>query len=258
MPSRFTRGRSGAVLASTIAASTVLASTVLLAGLLAALAALPAAPAAAHGSGPVSDAPYYETTLTGVDSPPRGVSFRVDQAGEWIELTSTSPAGIVVLGYLGEPYLRVTPAGVEENTLSPTVKINQSLFTDALPQGAPPGKTDPVWKRTSATPSVRWHDHRIHWMGGARPPKVAADPVRAHLIGQWTVYAQAAGQPVTVHGTLRWTGKPDDPFGVWVIRVAGIGLVLALITVGVILRGRRWAVRPPAGEAAAEPEPVAR
>ena len=218
-----------------------------LAGLLAAIAVGTAAPAAAalpataHGGGPVPDQVYYETAITRVENPVPGVSFRVDPRGEWLELSSTAPDDVVVLGYLGEPYLRVGPAGVEENTLSPTVKLNQSLFTNALPGGAPPGGKGPVWRRSSAKPTVRWHDHRIHWMSAERPPKVAADPVHRHLVGEWTVYLTASGsRQLAVHGTLTWTGKPDGaPLGAGVIRALGITALLLLVAVGWTIWARR-------------------
>jgi hypothetical protein len=65
------------------------------------LLGLSVAPAAAHGGGP--DVAYYRTQLTDVVSRPPGVRVRVDPAGEWIELTSTGPETVIVLGYLREP-----------------------------------------------------------------------------------------------------------------------------------------------------------
>ncbi|MDQ1658696.1 MAG: hypothetical protein QOD41_3779 [Cryptosporangiaceae bacterium] len=217
-----------------------------------------ASPASAHGGTPVSDQGFYETAITGAAAPLPGVSFRVDPRGEWLELTSTAQAEVVVLGYLGEPYLRVGPSGVEENTLSPTVKLNQALFTNAMPAGAPAGEHAPVWHRTSPKPSVRWHDHRIHWMSADRPPKVAADPAHRHLIGEWTVYVRSGtAQPVAVHGTLSWTGKPDNPL-LSTGAIGGIVIVvgLFLVAVAVLVRMARRG-RPVTVEAVdSEPEPA--
>jgi hypothetical protein len=233
------------------------------AAIAAALFAFPASPASAHGNTPVPDQVFYETAITGGTAPLPGVSFRVDPRGEWLELASTAPADVVVLGYLGEPYLRVGPSGVEENTLSPTVKLNQSLFTNAMPAGAPSGEHAPVWKRTSAKPSVRWHDHRIHWMSADRPPKVAADPVHRHLVGEWTVYVRSgSASPVAVHGTLTWTGKPDDSaLGAGVVRAMWItaGLFLIAVAATIWMRRRGHFTTEPAGVEAAgsADEPVA-
>jgi hypothetical protein len=221
--------------------------------------AWPATLVSAHGSTPVPDQVFYESVITGGDTPLAGVHFRVDPRGEWLELTSTAADPVVVLGYLGEPYLRVGPSGVEENTLSPTVKLNESLFTDAMPDGSPPGDHAPVWKRTATKPSVRWHDHRIHWMSADRPPKVAADPVHRHLIGEWTVYLRDQhGQPASVRGTLSWTGKPDDSLlGSGVIRAVGTTFALILVAVCATIWMRRRGVTMTEPPTTLEAEPDA-
>jgi hypothetical protein len=139
------------------------------------------------------------------------------------------PTTVVVLGYTGEPYLRITSTSVEENQLSPTVYINRSLFADAVPTSQTAGSVAPAWARTANTGTVRWHDHRIHWMGQARPPAVVADPRHAHQIGSWTVHATAGNLiPVAV-------------FTVLVIR----------------LRRRRQAAVEPVDPAVRQAEPVA-
>jgi hypothetical protein len=89
------------------------------AGLAAILTAAPAEPAVAHGGGPsIPDAAYYRTALSGDNLLPPGVTASVDPAGEWLEVGYTGPAEVIVLGYSGEPYLRITARTAEENTLS--------------------------------------------------------------------------------------------------------------------------------------------
>jgi hypothetical protein len=130
------------------------------------LVGLPAAPAAAHGGGP--DAAYYRTQFTEVVAQPPGVAARVDPAGEWIELTYTGSGTVIVLGYLREPYLRVTAGGVEENLLSQTTYLNQAMFAD-ISIGAAVAAAAPSWHSIGRSGTARWHDHRIHWRGQARP-----------------------------------------------------------------------------------------
>ena len=163
-----------------------------------------AVPASAHGGGtPVPDAAYYRTALTGVVPAPAGVAVRVDPAGEWVELSYTGPGSVIVYGYLAEPYLRVTSTGVDENSLSPSTYLNRSLFADSVPTGAAAADVAPAWHRIGSTGRVQWHDHRLHWMGRAQPPAVAADPRRAHEVGTWVMHATADGAPFEVRGTLR-------------------------------------------------------
>jgi hypothetical protein len=178
-------------------------------------------PAFAHGGTTIPDAAYYRTELTAVTPQPAGVSARVDPGGEWVEVTNRGPAVVVVLGYLGEPYLRLGSGGVDENQVSPSTYLNRSLFADSVPSGDQAAGVAPVWRSTGSGASVQWHDHRIHWMGQARPPVVDKDPAHPHEIGTWVVHATADGSPFDIHGTLRWIGKPGSnlPIAPWQIAV---------------------------------------
>src|SRR5205823_3107214 len=133
--------------------------------------------------------------------------------GDWIELTVAGRQQVVVSGYGGEPYLLLTRSGVWQNDLSPTVYLNQSLFVDTSALAAAPSSAAASWRRVAQTGTARWHDHRIHWMGIARPPTVAGDPTHRHAIGPWSVRARAGATPFEVHGTLNWIGKPSQVLG---------------------------------------------
>jgi hypothetical protein len=134
-----------------------------------------------HGSGQtIPDLAYYRSELSAVVPAPPGATARVDPAGEWLELATTGPAEVVVLGYTREPYLRIKAGVVEENQLSQTTYLNRSLFADSVPTGQDSGGLAPAWKQIGSTGVVRWHDHRIHWMGQERPPAVRADPRHPH------------------------------------------------------------------------------
>jgi hypothetical protein len=232
---------------------------VLLAVLAAPAGALAAAdPASAHlaGGQPIPDAAYYQTTLTSTQPAAAGVRARVDPRGEWIEVASSATEPVLILGYLREPYLRITAAGTDENQLSQSALINKSLFGDP----ATPGQSSvaPAWKRISAQRTVRWHDHRIHWMGGAQPPAVAADPVHAHLIGDWTVHLLAGTTPITVTGSLRWIGKPAASSGLTVRAVVVTNVVLAVLMAAVVVGLRlRRRTRTPQPARTPEPTPAA-
>jgi hypothetical protein len=239
---------------------------VLLAGVLTGAAA-PLAPAAlAHGSGQViPDAAYYRADLLAVSPSPPGVQVRLDPAGEWIELANTGPAEVVVLGYTREPYLRVTATTVQENQLSQTTYLNRSLFADSVPSGQDASSVAPAWKDIGGNGAVRWHDHRIHWMGQGRPPVVAADPRHPHPVGDWTVHATAGGQAFEIRGELRWTGKPDAADGrpavpQWLLWVVESMAVLIVVLVGLVVRQRRRTralLAGPTASAAVGPGPAA-
>jgi hypothetical protein len=221
---------------------------------------LPADAAAARGlAQQVSDAAFYRTELSAVEPTPAGVTVRVDPGGEWIEMTATGPSEIIVLGYTGEPFLRIAAGVVEENQLSPTTFLNRRQFADSIPTGQGNAAAVPIWTQIASTGTARWYDHRIHWMGQGRPPPVNADPRHPHPVGTWAVDATAAGFPFEIRGTLRWLGKPASADGVqwipgwaWLVEALTVtigGLCLALIA-------KRW--RPEVGQTTVRERPAPR
>jgi hypothetical protein len=204
------------------------------------------AAALAHGGGsPIPDAAYYRTGFSDVAPTPPGVAVQVDPAGEWVELTNKGPAVVVILGYTREPYLRVTSSVVEENQLSQSTYLNRSLFADAVPSGQDSGTVAPAWKQIGTNGAVRWHDHRIHWMGQSRPPVVDADPSKPHTVGTWIVHATADDLPFDIRGDVKWTGKPGgwlEGVPAWVLYLVD-SLVLVIAVLGAFLWRQRRAHR---------------
>jgi hypothetical protein len=194
----------------------------------------------------IADAAFYRSEVTAIVPPVVGITARVDPAGEWVEITNTSPTAVIILGYLHEPYLRVTATEVDENQLSASKYLNTAMFA-ALPTGAA-GELAPQWMKIATTGSARWHDHRIHWMGQVRPPAVATDPRRPHLVGTWTVLATAGKTPFEVHGAVRWIGKPDSASGIkavpdWVLYLVETLALAVIVLVAILLRQRQQSRR---------------
>ncbi len=201
----------------------------------AALAILPAAPALAHAA----DAPAasdFRTRLVSVSPQPDGVTVRVVENGSRIELRNRSDRDLVVLGYSGEPYLRIGPAGVFTNTRSPATYLNTTLDGASKPPAGTDAKAAPNWRKVNGSSSARWHDHRTHWMGNGLPPAAAADPGSQHRIADWTVDLIAGDTPVTVAGTLDYYPPPSAPTW-W----AAMLLVAAAVAV-LARRAWQWAV----------------
>jgi hypothetical protein len=195
-------------------------------------AALWPTPALAHmGSVPIPDAAYYETFLTAVRPQPADVVVSVTADGESVELRNTGVAEVIVFGYGGEPYLRVTRAGVWRNALSPTTYLNDSLFGDTSAVANQPSSAAPSWTRLAGGDTVRWHDHRIHWMGAGRPAVVDRDPGHPHLIGSWVIHAAAGPTRFEITGALRWLGRPAQVLGL----PTGVVVTLVSITIGGLL-----------------------
>ena len=183
-----------------------------------------AAPAAAHTVGGVN-ATNYRTTIRSVTPADPHVSVRVVDNGDRLELTNTGRQDVVVLGYDGEPYLRVGPRGVFENARSPARYLNRvRRDPEPAPKSADP-TAPPRWQRIGSGDSVAWHDHRAHWMGRTDPPVVRRAPGEEHLIQRFRIELLAGDQTLVARGDLRWIPGPS-PWP-WI----AIAVVLAVATV---------------------------
>ncbi len=194
-----------------------------------------AAPASAHGVGGVQPTNYL-TTIDSMTPQVRGLTVEVVDLGTRLRLTNTTAHDAVVLGYDGEPYLRVGPRGVFENLRSPAVYINRTLNlanAQAPPKSADP-EAPPVWRKVGNGDSVTWHDHNAHYMGTQDPPVVQRDPSQRHLVDRYTVNVRWNGEDVVAKGRIVWVPAPSPwPY-------VAIAVALAALVVWAS-RTRRWA-----------------
>jgi hypothetical protein len=177
----------------------------LLAGVVGALAV--AGPAAAHSA----DAPAatdYRVTVLGVTPPLPGLSVRAIEAGARLELVNRSSHTVEVLGYSGEPYLRVGPDGVYQNSASPATYLNETLAGGVAPPPTAGSAMPPLWTKLSAAPAVLWHDHRTQ-ISVAAPPPVPGSGVRRLL--NWSVPLRDGVREFAVTGTLDLVPPPAQP-----------------------------------------------
>ena len=189
----------------------------------------PPMPASAHT---VGDIPKSSDYLTRLRTEPPGVTVRVLDGGDRMELRRHGSHTVVVMGYQGEPMLRVSERGVEENRHSPSLYISRTRTGDTVP---PPGATvgaAPDWVLTTTQPLLRWHDHRVHWMSPLPPPDVLRDPLLSRVvIPEWRVPVVVDGRQATLTGDLTWL-PPPSPWPWWI----GIGIA----TLGAAALGWFW------------------
>jgi hypothetical protein len=206
---------------------------VVLFGMLAVLTV--AGPAAAHVGGEAAGSDFDGRVLA-VTPAVAGLSVRVLQFGDELELVNDSATEIVVPGYQGEPYLRIGADGVWRNAHSPATYINLDRYARvSLPESADE-RAAPEWVQVSTEARYVWHDHRTHWMSeGLLPPRVAADPDRGHTVSEWTVPLIHGGTPVEVTGVLTWS-PPPSPWLVWPLCAA---LALLAVAAGLLARTAR-------------------
>ncbi len=172
------------------------------------LVACPAA--AAHGGG--GAALGYNSTITEVRPAIPGVTLEILDGDDRLLLTNEGSEEVVVLGYEGEPYLRVTRDGVFRNANSPATYLNEDRYGQAALPDTASADAPPDWVKIDDDPRVEWHDHRIHWMSTSPPPVVQADPDSSHRILDWQVPLEVNGEPVTVAGKLDYEPPSESMF----------------------------------------------
>ena len=171
-----------------------------------ALVMLTATPAGAHGtSGPPAE--NFRSVLRGIQPTTAGITVGLGPDREQVELRVSGPERVTVLGYRGEPYLRVDARGVFENRASPAVTLNRTRIASATTTESP--HRDPRWHKISERPVARWHDHRSHWMGGAIPGFVRRAPDESHVITTWQIPIRVDGRRALINGAIEWTPPPS-------------------------------------------------
>jgi hypothetical protein len=192
-----------------------------------------AEPAGAHGVAGIQPSNFATRVLAVVPATPR-IHVQADDLGNKLQLDNHTGRDVVVLGYDNEPYLRVGPAGVFENVRSPAVYLNRTRTGNVpVPASADP-HAPPQWHQTGVGTTVRWHDHRAHWLAATNPPQVQRDPGSRHLIQRWTVTLVADRTRIQVHGDVVWVPGPSP----WIWLAVALGFALAVVVLAATRLGR--------------------
>lgn len=185
--------------------------------------------ALAHGGGGTD----YTSEIRAVAPAGAGLDVEVLDRDDRLALRNDSGRTVVVEGYNGEPYARLRPDGtVAVNVNSPALYLNEDRFAKVDVPRRADERAAPVWKVVDRSGRFEWHDHRIHWMGAARPPAVK-DPQRRTKVFDWDVPIRVGDRAGSVTGTLTWNGRPDDGFplvaALALAAVAGGGAALVVV-----------------------------
>jgi hypothetical protein len=182
----------------------------------------------------------FQSKVHSVQPEVAGLGVTVVDGDDRLRVENESETELLVLGYDGEPYLRIGPDGVFRNQRSPAAYLNRDRFArSAVPLEAAPGAA-PRWKRVSSRSAWQWHDHRIQWMGSGPPAAVRDAPRASHAIFDWRVPARLGGRPLAVTGRLDYVPPPQDGAS-WALiaAVAFTGAAAALGLGLLVLRLRR-------------------
>jgi hypothetical protein len=188
------------------------------------------------GAGPAAADPPrptdYRSTVNAITPAVDGVRAEVAGGDAFLELRVDERHEVVVEGYGGEPYLRFRADGtVERNLRSPATYLNDDRQGAVDLPARADAEADPEWETVADGGTYAWHDHRIHWMGGNRPPGVEPGDV----VQSWTVPLTVDGAATEVRGEL-----------VLVARVSPVPWIALGIAgaAGVVVLGRRRPLVP--------------
>jgi hypothetical protein len=205
---------------------------------------LAGAPLAAAHSGN----PNMRSAVTAITPATDGVTVEVLNYDDRLELHNASGEDVVIEGYRGEPYARVTADGtVQVNTNSEAFYLNDDRYGEVKVPAGLEGK-DPRWKELSRSGRFEWHDHRMHWMSKSTPPQVEDEDARAHIF-DWKVPITVAGTPGAIDGTLDWVPLPGGGLPSGLIWVSAAVLIALCIGVFVLRRRRDTGERQEPAEA---------
>lgn len=178
--------------------------------------------------------PDFRSEITSIDpsSLGEGLDFSIQNFDDNVELVNRSGKEVMVEGYDGEPYIRISSSGVVEvNLNSPAYYLNEDRLAEVeLPDRAD-ANAAPDWKEVDSTGQFSWHDHRSHYMGLGTPSQVE-DKSKTTKIFDYLIPIRVDGKRAEVHGTLTWVGQdsgfPLVPFLVLAIVAIGLGGFLFL------------------------------
>jgi hypothetical protein len=163
-------------------------------------------PAAAHlRSGTV--AVDYGASVSSADAM---LTVSVYQSDLGLHLSVRRGHSVLVLGYLGEQFLRIDTAGVAVNAVSPTAAASGLLHAGEATTGAP------TWLARGRN-SVVWHDARVRRL----PPGARR--------GRWSIPIVVDGRREAITGEV-WRVAPPTLWawllGVVALTALGVGLAL--------------------------------
>ena len=176
------------------------------------------APASAHLVGTGGSPTDYRTTVTAIRPGVPTVVVTVGLGGQWVRVTNHGAAAIVVRGYRGEPFLRLSGNQVQVNELSATAA--ETVRTQRAVASADPA-AEPRWTQLQTGDNATWTDARIN-----EPPSSGPSV-------SWTLPLVVDGQQVTVAGTTERI-PPLSPVP-WIV-----GLAILAVAVAAIGWTRNW------------------
>ncbi len=177
--------------------------------------------------------PDFRSEIDSVHPSVPGVSFEVLNYDADMELVVREGHRVVIYGYEGEPFARILPDGtVQKNQRSPATYLNVDRYAEvAVPKSAD-AKAAPEWKTVDDSGTLRWHDHRMHYMATGTPPQVKDESKRTKVF-DYEIPLRIDGEAGAIEGKLFWVGPTDTsktPFliaGIAIVALGGAAVLIA-------------------------------
>jgi len=194
-----------------------------------------AAPALGHEGNP-----DFRSEIDAVRPSVPGVGFEVLSYDADMELVAREGHAVTIYGYEGEPFARILRDGtVQKNQRSPATYLNTDRYAEAPVPRSADAEAPPLWKTVDDSGTLRWHDHRMHYMATATPPQVS-DESRRTKVFDYEIPIRIDGREGAIDGTLFWVGPADTAKAPFLI--AGAAIVLLGGAAVLIVRRRRGEV----------------
>ncbi|HEX5712473.1 MAG TPA: hypothetical protein VFX85_04080 [Solirubrobacterales bacterium] len=191
------------------------------------LCLLGAAPVAAHEGNA-----NFRSEIDSVRPDVPGVSFEVIGYDADMEMVVREGHEVTVYGYEGEPYARVLRDGtVQKNQRSPATYLNTDRYGETTVPKSADAEAPPLWRTVDDSGTLRWHDHRMHYMAKGTPPQVEDESKRTKVF-DYEIPLRIDGRQGALNGTLWWVGPTDTsktPFFVAAIAIVLLGGAAVLI-----------------------------
>ncbi len=128
---------------------------------------------------------------------PSGVRVSIVGSDTFVRVQSNGH-DVQVLGYEGEPYIRIDKKNVVQvNDSSQTTVLNSDRYGNVDLSNFKKSSV-PKWRTIATNGIAMWHDHRSHWMNPIKPGVVDDEGT----VLRWVIPLYIDGTATNVHGTL--------------------------------------------------------
>ena len=195
---------------------------VTLAALIGAAAAIVfATPAYADSAGPTD----YRSAVVSVSPATSAVAIEVVGGDAFVRIVVRQGHEVIVSGYDGEPYLRITADGVvQQNRYSYATYYNEDRWGRTEIPSLVDNDAPPAWDTVGTGGTWAWHDHRSHWM--SPEPPIGLRPGQS--LPPQTIPLTVDGKPVSVVVVATLQSSPSP----WpMVAAIAFGALFAIVLV---------------------------